>query len=110
MSTSYQPAPPPTEEPEATAHPGRARWIIPAVIVLVGIFLVLPVAGTLSGKLGSVTENDQAAFLPESAESTKSVLLEERFAGAQDIPAIIVWERASGITAADKSAIADAAN
>ena len=53
-----------------------------------GLFVVPPVAGTLSGKLSSVTENDQAAFLPDSAESTKSLELETQFAGAQDIPAL----------------------
>ena len=46
----------------------------------------MPVAGTLSGKLSSVTENDQAAFLPDSAESTKSLELETRFAGRAGHP------------------------
>ncbi|WP_231126616.1 MMPL family transporter [Motilibacter aurantiacus] len=66
------------------------------------------VSGGLGAKLGEVVENDQAAFLPESAESTKSLLIEERFAGDQDIPAIVVWERTGGITDDDRSAIESA--
>lgn len=84
------------------------RALLPGVVLLVGLFLVAPVAGTLSGKLSSVTENDQAAFLPDSAESTRSLDLETRFAGAQDIPALIVWERSDGLTEQDLAAVAEA--
>ena len=84
------------------------RALLPGVVLLVGLFLVAPVAGTLSGKLSSVTENDQAAFLPDSAESTRSLDLETRFAGTQDIPARIVWERSDGLTEQDLAAVAEA--
>ena len=84
---------------------GWRRVLLPAAVLVVGLFVVAPVAGMLSGKLTSVTENDQAAFLPDSAESTKSLELETRFAGAQDIPALIVWERAGGLTDADLAAV-----
>jgi RND superfamily putative drug exporter len=77
-------------------------------VLLVSLFVVLPVAGTLSGKLSSVIENDQAAFLSDTAESTKSLELETRFAGGQDIPALIVWERKGGVTDADSAAVAEA--
>ena len=95
------------------AGPGRRginwkRALVPAVVLLVSLFVVAPVAGILSGKLSSITENDQAAFLPDSAESTKSLELETRFAGAQDIPALIVWERRDGLTEQDLAAVADA--
>ncbi len=104
-------------EPDATATRSRRRRpglrrpsvrgvslrrvVLPALIVLLGLFVVLPVAGGLSGKLSSVTENDQAAFLPDSAESTRSLALEAQFAGAQDIPALVVWERSGGLTPQD---------
>ena len=74
------------------------RALLPAAVLVVSLFVVAPVAGTLGGKLSSVIENDQAAFLPDSAESTRSLELETRFAGAQDIPALIVWERPGGLT------------
>src|SRR5215218_7848252 len=84
------------------------RALLPGLVLLVSLFVVLPVAGTLSGKLSGVIENDQAAFLPDSAESTKSLELETRFSGGQDIPALIVWERKGGVTDADTAAVADA--
>ncbi len=90
----------------------RVSWrrvLVPAAVLLVTLFVIAPVAGTLSGKLTSVTENDQAAFLPDSAESTKSLELETRFAGDQDIPALVVWERASGLTEDDLAAVSEAA-
>ena len=86
------------------------RALLPAGVLLITLFVVVPVAGTLSGKLSSVTENDQAAFLPDSAESTKSLELETRFAGAQDIPALIVWERPDGLTEADLAAVTEASS
>jgi RND superfamily putative drug exporter len=106
-----------TQEPEeitaAPAPPRRriswARVVLPALVVLLGLFVVAPVAGSLSSKLTSVTENDQAAFLPDSAESTRSLALETRFAGTPDIPALIVWERADGLTDSDLAEVAAAA-
>jgi RND superfamily putative drug exporter len=90
---------------------GKVTWrraLLPAVVLIIGLFVVMPVAGTLSGKLSSVTENDQAAFLPDSAESTKSLELETEFAGDQDIPALLVWEREGGLTDADLAAVDEA--
>ena len=98
----------PTETPASRRGINWRRVLLPAVVLVVALFVVMPVAGTLSGKLSSVTENDQAAFLPDSAESTKSLELETRFAGDQDIPALIVWERTGGLTPADLAAVAEA--
>src|SRR5215210_2329071 len=98
----------PTETPAGMRGISWRRVLLPAVVLVVALFVVMPVAGTLSGKLSSVTENDQAAFLPDSAESTKSLELETRFAGDQDIPALIVWERTGGLTDADLAAVAEA--
>ena len=86
------------------------RAMLPALIVLLGFFVVLPIAGNLSGKLTEVTENDQAAFLPDSAESTRSLALETQFTGTSDIPALVVWERAGGLTPSDLEAVAEAAS
>jgi RND superfamily putative drug exporter len=100
-----------TREDSGTGTRRGIHWrraLLPGVVLLVSLFVVFPVAGTLSGKLSSVIENDQAAFLPDSAESTKSLELETRFAGNQDIPALIVWEREGGVTDADLAAVTDA--
>jgi putative drug exporter of the RND superfamily len=101
---------PPTEPPARRRGINWKRAMLPAVVLVVALFVVAPVAGTLSGKLTSVTENDQAAFLPDSAESTKSLELETRFAGAQDIPALIVWERPDGLTEEDLAAVSEASS
>jgi RND superfamily putative drug exporter len=84
------------------------RALLPAIVVLLGLFVVLPVAGSLGSRLTSVTENDQASFLPDSAESTQALELETRFAGDQDVPALIVWARTGGLTPQDASDVAAA--
>jgi RND superfamily putative drug exporter len=99
---------------EPPAPPVRRRRIsrqavLPAVIVLLGLFVVFPFAGSLSSKLAGVTENEQAAFLPDSAESTKALELEQRFAGSQDIPALVVYERRGGLTPTDLEGVEAAA-
>ncbi|MEV0694231.1 MMPL family transporter [Streptomyces sp. NPDC050388] len=70
--------------------PRRARWLVPLVLLLVW----LGVGGTLgpyAGKLGEVATNDQASFLPQSAESTKVLEAREAFAQSETLPAILVW-------------------
>jgi RND superfamily putative drug exporter len=85
------------------------RALLPAVVVLLGLFVVFPVVGSLSSKLTGVTTNDQASFLPETAESTRALELEQRFAGTTDIPTLVVWEREGGLTRQDLAAVAVAA-
>ncbi|MFE5893810.1 MMPL family transporter [Streptomyces sp. NPDC056462] len=87
-----------------TAAPRWARWLIPLVLLLVW----LGIGGTLgpyAGKLGEVATNDQAAFLPQSAESTKVLKAREAFDQSETLPAIVVWT-ADGdrITAAQQTA------
>jgi RND superfamily putative drug exporter len=108
VPTATTQAPQPETPTERRRRINWKRAAAPAAIVLATLFVVAPIAGTLSGKLSSVIENDQAAFLPDSAESTKSLDLETRFAGDQDIPALIVWERDGGLTDDDLAAVAEA--
>lgn len=83
------------EAPERTA-PARvpARWlriVVPTVLVL--IWLVLAgIGGPTFGKLSGVSSNDQAAFLPASAESTEVQDWQKRFTDSGSIPAIVVVE------------------
>ena len=78
-----------------------AKWI-----VLVFWVLVLAVAGPLAGKLTGAEKNDAASWLPVSAESTQVLKLAEKFQSSNEIPALIVYERRSGITPADQAAVA----
>ncbi|MFD8230558.1 MMPL family transporter [Streptomyces sp. NPDC059696] len=70
--------------------PRRARRLVPLALLLVW----LGVGGTLgpyAGKLGEVATNDQAAFLPRSAESTRVLEARTAFDRAETVPAIVVW-------------------
>lgn len=83
------------------SHP-RLKWVI-LVFWLVAAALSAPLAGGLTDQ----QENDIASWLPGDAEST--VALERQIALGSDpdvIPAVIVYEREAGLTAADGEAIA----
>jgi putative drug exporter of the RND superfamily len=86
------------------------RWS-PRVAVLALIAVawlgISSVGGPLIGQLSQVQENDNANFLPASAESTELAKLSERFTDAQTFPAFVVIERPGGITAQDTAAAAD---
>jgi putative drug exporter of the RND superfamily len=82
----------------------RTKWMVLVLwLVLVGV------TGPLAGKLTSAEKNDNSAWLPSNAEATQVVELQERFQSADIAPAVIVYERRSGITPADQArAAADA--
>jgi putative drug exporter of the RND superfamily len=88
----------------AHRSPSR-RWILPLVVVLLWLFVGGPL-GSFAGRLAEVQKNDNASFLPKSAESTG--VLDEflKFTGRESLPATVVFERPGGLTAADKRAIA----
>ena len=78
--------------------------------VVVGFWLVvLVIALPLSSKLTGAEKNDASAWLPADAESTKVLDVQSQFQSPNIFPAVIVYERASGLTAADRvKATADA--
>ncbi|WP_431220373.1 MMPL family transporter [Leifsonia xyli] len=83
---------------DASAKPARtrepARWlriVVPAALVLVWLVLA-GIGGPTFGKLSGVSSNDQAAFLPASAESTEVQDWQKRFTDSGSIPAIVVVE------------------
>ncbi|MEU0224619.1 MMPL family transporter [Streptomyces sp. NPDC006284] len=73
----------------------RARWLVPVVLLLawLGIGGAL---GPYAGKLGEVATNDQAAFLPRSAESTRVIDEQEAFQQNETLPVIVVWTADGG--------------
>jgi RND superfamily putative drug exporter len=82
----------------------RTKWVVLALWIV-----VLVVTGSLAGKLGSVEKNDNASWLPAAAEATQVADLQKQFQPDDIVPAIIIYERASGITPADQQkAAADA--
>ncbi|GAA3419517.1 MMPL family transporter [Streptosporangium vulgare] len=66
------------------------RWLVPAMLVLVWL-AVGGGLGPFAGKLAEVSTNDQAAFLPQSAESTRVLEVQERFREDATQPLIVVW-------------------
>ncbi|MDV7087889.1 MMPL family transporter [Rhodococcus sp. IEGM 248] len=87
----------------------RLRWILPALLVIVWL-AVGGFGGPFAGKLSSVQQNDSTSFLPASAEATEVSALQKGFTDTQFVPAIVVAERTSGITAADTEFVAGTAN
>jgi len=86
-----------------------ARWIrIVAPLILVVIWLgVSSLGGPTFGKLSTVVNNDQASYLPASAESTQVQSDLKKFFPADTVPAIVVYARSTGLTSDDTRAVAD---
>lgn len=99
-----------TTPPTVGSSPRRRRLSRAAVVIgLIGIaaFLFGAFGGQYQGKLSSVQKNDNAAYLPASAQSTKVDSEAQLFQSVQTIPGFVVYQRAGGLTAADKAKIAD---
>ncbi len=84
----------------------RMRWLLPALLVVVWLGIGA-VGGPFMGKLADVAENDNAAFLPESAEATEVEHLQRGFSERQILPAVVVAERKSGVTKDDLAFLAE---
>ncbi len=91
-----------------TGSTRRLRWLIPA-LVTIGWLLLGGIAGPFAGKLSQVATNDSSAFLPASAESTQVQQEQQAFTRSQVLPAIVVAQRESGITDADRQFLTSAA-
>ncbi|CCH87870.1 Multidrug efflux transporter AcrB [Modestobacter italicus] len=84
------------------SHP-RLKWVI-----LVFWLVVAALSAPLAGGLTDEQENDIAAWLPADAESTQALQLQTELGADPDlIPAVVVYERTGGLTAADDAAIAE---
>ncbi|MFJ7295489.1 MMPL family transporter [Streptomyces collinus] len=79
----------------------RAKWL-----VLVFWVVVLFVAAPFAMKLTDAQDNDAASWLPGSAESTQVLEISEDFRPEQ-IPAVVIYARDSGLTAQDRAEIAE---
>jgi RND superfamily putative drug exporter len=67
------------------------------------------VAGPLTGQLSTVQTNDEATFLPRSAEATQVAALQQRFRAQDVLPAVVVIESERPLTESDRQAVASAA-
>src|SRR5215218_4839304 len=81
----------------------RLKWVI-LVLWLVLTALAAPLAGGLTDQ----QDNDIASWLPGDAESTVALQRQIELGSDPDVvPAVVVYERKVGLTAADTDAIAE---
>ncbi|GAA5147837.1 MMPL family transporter [Nocardioides marinquilinus] len=78
----------------------RVKWIVVVFwVVALGVF------GALSSKLVDVQNNEASSWLPESAESTRVLEELSDTVDPNDIPTLVVYERAGGLTDDDLAAM-----
>jgi RND superfamily putative drug exporter len=81
----------------------RSHWAV------VGLWIVLVAAlGPLAGKFESAQQNDQASFLPGSAESVRVLEAEDAFGDGGPTIAAVVVRNADGLTPADRRSVEQA--
>ena len=74
------------------------------LILAVWLVATVAVAG-FAGKLQSVERNDLASYLPAGAESTQVAKAQTAFGSADTLPAVVVYQRTTGLTGADRAKI-----
>jgi putative drug exporter of the RND superfamily len=83
----------------------RAKWIVFA-IWFVAIFVAAGPAD-LPAKFEDAESNEATSYLPGDAESTKALDATESLQKGEIAPAVIIYRRESGLTAADRRTIAE---
>jgi RND superfamily putative drug exporter len=83
----------------AAAAGPRSKWVV-LLIWVIGIFIAAGPA-QLPTKFADAENNESTSFLPGDAESTHALTATEDLQGGELAPAVIVYERKSGLTPAD---------
>ena len=95
-------------EDESGHRPPRLlRILIPALLVVIW-FAVAGVGGPYFGRVDEVASNDQASFLPESADATQVGARFVDFVGDSQIPAIIIFDADSPLEESTLATLTDA--
>lgn len=84
---------------------GRLTGTVSKWIVLAAWIVILVVSSGFAAKLTDVQNNEASSWLPASAESTKALEKLAPFQDENDIPTVVVYERAGGLTPEDLTAI-----
>jgi RND superfamily putative drug exporter len=81
------------------------RWVRPLVglVLTLAWIAVAGLGGPYFGRIAEVATNDQASYLPSSAESTHVQKRLTDFFGGDTIPAVVVAQRAGGLTVEDRT-------
>ena len=75
------------------------RWLLPVILVLTWLALA-GIGGPTFGRLEEVSSNDQASFLPASAEATAAQDWQAKFRDSDEVPGVIVLESDESLTPA----------
>jgi RND superfamily putative drug exporter len=84
------------------------RSVVAVLIVAVIALLGGLVGGGFQSKLSEVQKNDNASYLPPSAESTKVSNESAKFLKIESIPGFVVFRREAGLTDGDRAVITKA--
>jgi RND superfamily putative drug exporter len=84
---------------------GKLTGPVTKWLVLGGVLALAVVMSTLGAKLNDVKNNEASSWLPGSAESTKVADELAKDVNPNDIPTLVVYHRASGLTQADLAAM-----
>lgn len=95
--------------PAAPGRPSRGLRLGLAAALAVVWFAVLSLGGPVFGRIGDVSSNDQATFLPASAESTRAGEEAAAFQDGEAVPAVVVGPASTADPAAAFPALADLA-
>ena len=82
--------------------PRALRILLPALLI-VGWLAAAAIGGPYFGRIGEVSSNDQASYLPASAEATEVADVLPEFNDSDGVPAIVVLDRTSGLTDDDRA-------
>ncbi|HET7053468.1 MAG TPA: MMPL family transporter [Solirubrobacterales bacterium] len=83
----------------------RAKWIVFAIWLVV--ILVAAGPANLPGKFEDAESNEATSYLPGSAESTAALKATKSLQGGELAPAVVIFRRESGLTAADRRTIVE---
>ena len=85
------------QEGRPAGRPRTGRAVVwSAVVVAIAWLAIGGVAGPLSGKLSEVQTNDNASFLPASAESTIVAEAQKKFSDSSSLPWLLVFSNPDG--------------
>jgi RND superfamily putative drug exporter len=98
---------PEQEAAERSKASGRKKLIrlVALAMVLFAWLGLAGVGGPLVGRLSEVQKNDNASFLPKTAESTEVNTFAARFSSTDTLPYFVVIERPAGLKPSDSIAV-----
>ncbi|WP_127784057.1 MMPL family transporter [Rhodococcus sp. X156] len=104
MTKTDEPTQPDTgRSPLARGFPFFAIIAVALLALLAGGF-----GGSYQGKLTEVQKNDNASYLPATAESTKVGEESARFLDVEALPGFVVFHRETGLTDPDRASLTQA--